>query len=90
MLKTIPTHVILDYIKKNAAHIEFGLHGVRHEFWDAETHRPTRADWAYHLDLLGNLVLKHKLLEGEHISSASLNGGNIACHSEERRFFLVR
>jgi hypothetical protein len=37
---------IMDYVKENAAHIEFGLHGVRHEFWDAETRRPSRAEWA--------------------------------------------
>lgn len=39
--------VIMDYVKENAAYIEFGLHGVRHEFWDAETHEGTRAEWAY-------------------------------------------
>ncbi|UCC97407.1 MAG: hypothetical protein JSW66_16375 [Phycisphaerales bacterium] len=38
--------VIMNYVKENAAHIEFGLHGVRHEFWDAETRKPTRAEWA--------------------------------------------
>ncbi len=38
---------IMDYVKENAAHIEFGLHGVRHEFWDAETRKPTRAEWAH-------------------------------------------
>ncbi len=38
--------VIMDYVKENAAYIEFGLHGVRHEFWDAETRRPSRAEWA--------------------------------------------
>ena len=38
--------VIMDYVKENAAHIEFGLHGVRHEFWDAETREPSRAEWA--------------------------------------------
>ena len=38
--------VIMDYVKENAAHIEFGLHGVRHEFWDAETRKPSRAEWA--------------------------------------------
>ena len=38
--------VVMDYVKENAAHIEFGLHGVRHEFWDAQTHRPSRAEWA--------------------------------------------
>jgi len=38
--------VIMDYVKGNAAHIEFGLHGVRHEFWDAETRKPSRAEWA--------------------------------------------
>ena len=37
---------IMDYVKENAAHIEFGLHGVRHEFWDAETRKPSRAEWA--------------------------------------------
>lgn len=37
---------IMDYVKDNAAHIEFGLHGVRHEFWDAETRKPSRAEWA--------------------------------------------
>jgi len=38
--------LIMDYVKENAAHIEFGLHGVRHEFWDAETHKLSRAEWA--------------------------------------------
>ena len=38
---------IMDYVKDNSAHIEFGLHGVRHEFWDAETRKPTRAEWAF-------------------------------------------
>jgi len=37
---------VMDYVKENAAHIEFGLHGVRHEFWDAETHAASRAEWA--------------------------------------------
>lgn len=46
-------------------------------------------DWAYKLDLLGNLLLKHKLKDGEHISSASLNGGNIACYYEERGFAYI-
>ena len=47
-------------------------------------------DWAYEQDLLGNLVLKHKLPDGEHVSSASLNGGDIACYYEERGFaYLV-
>lgn len=43
-------------------------------------------DWAYKLDLLGNLLLKHKLQNGEHVSSASLNSGPIACYYEERGF----
>jgi hypothetical protein len=38
--------VIMDYVKDNAAHFEFGLHGVRHEFWDAGTRKPSRAEWA--------------------------------------------
>ncbi len=37
---------VMDYVKENAAHIEFGLHGVRHEFWDARTHTSSRAEWA--------------------------------------------
>jgi hypothetical protein len=47
-------------------------------------------NWADELNLLGNLVLKHELPDGEHISSASLNGGIIACYYEERGFaYLV-
>jgi hypothetical protein len=47
-------------------------------------------DWAYELHFLGNLLLKHKLRDGEHISSASLNDGEIACYYEERGFaYLV-
>jgi hypothetical protein len=37
---------VMNYVKENAAHIEFGLHGVRHEFWDAQTHTSSRAEWA--------------------------------------------
>jgi hypothetical protein len=37
---------VMNYVKENAAHIEFGLHGVRHEFWDAQTHTMSRAEWA--------------------------------------------
>ncbi len=33
---------VMNYAKENAAHIEFGLHGVRHEFWDAQTHTSSR------------------------------------------------
>ncbi len=43
-------------------------------------------DWAYKLDLLGNLLLKHKLQDGERISSATVNGGDIACYYEDRGF----
>jgi hypothetical protein len=46
-------------------------------------------DWAYRLDLLGNLLLKHKLRDGEHISSASVNGRDIACYYEERGYAYV-
>jgi hypothetical protein len=49
----------------------------------------TMPDWAYDLGFLGNLVLKHKLQAGEHISSASLNGGDIACYYEERGFAYI-
>jgi hypothetical protein len=27
-------YTIMNYVKRNAAHMEFGLHGVRHEHWD--------------------------------------------------------
>jgi len=46
----------------------------------------TMPDWAYKLELLGNLVLKDKLQDGEHVSSASLNGEHVACYYEERGF----
>ena len=46
-------------------------------------------DWAYTNDLLGNLLLKHKLGVGEHISQASLNGGNIACYYEDRWYAYI-
>lgn len=38
--------LIMDYVKDNASHIEFGLHGVRHLFWNAETHERSIAEWA--------------------------------------------
>ncbi|MFC2106724.1 hypothetical protein ACFLRY_00165 [Bacteroidota bacterium] len=34
---------IMDYIKKNAAYLEFGIHGIRHEFWDNGIAK--RAEW---------------------------------------------
>jgi len=34
---------IMDTVKANAAHLEFGLHGVGHEFW--ENGRRRRAEW---------------------------------------------
>ncbi len=34
---------IMDFVKENAAHIEFGLHGVGHEHW--ENGKRTRAEW---------------------------------------------
>jgi hypothetical protein len=35
---------IMDFVKKNAAHLEFGMHGVGHEFWPEKMHR-VRAEW---------------------------------------------
>lgn len=35
---------IMDYVKDNAAWLEFGLHGVGHEFWD-ENGKRTRAEF---------------------------------------------
>lgn len=46
-------------------------------------------DWAYDLDLLGNLLLKHKLGEGEHILSAELDSGDIACYYEDRGYAFI-
>ena len=41
------------------------------------------------IDLLGNLVLKHRLQPGEHVSSALLNGEHVACYYEERGFAYI-
>lgn len=35
---------MMEYVKKQAAHLEFGLHGVGHEFWPEEGKR-RRAEW---------------------------------------------
>ncbi|WP_428770452.1 hypothetical protein V1L52_01085 [Treponema sp. HNW] len=35
---------IMNYVKKQAAYLEFGLHGVGHEYWDAEGHLK-RSEW---------------------------------------------
>jgi len=35
---------IMDFVKKSAAHLEFGMHGVGHEFWPEKMHR-VRAEW---------------------------------------------
>lgn len=34
---------IMNYVKKNAAYLEFGIHGVGHEYW--ESSQRTRAEW---------------------------------------------
>jgi hypothetical protein len=39
---------IMDYVKQNAAHLEFGLHGVLHEYWP-EINKRRRAEW-YNLE----------------------------------------
>ena len=46
-------------------------------------------DWAYELDLVGNLLLKLPLKSGTHVSSASLSGGDIACYYEDAGFGYV-
>jgi hypothetical protein len=39
-----PTQIeIMEYVKANAAHLEFGLHGVGHEYW--VDGKRTRAEW---------------------------------------------
>ena len=39
---------IMDYVKKNAAYLEFGMHGVGHEYWPEKGVRK-RAEW-YNLE----------------------------------------
>ncbi|MBE0649503.1 MAG: hypothetical protein IH595_01560 [Bacteroidales bacterium] len=39
---------IMNYVKQNAANLEFGLHGVLHEYWP-EVNQRRRAEW-YNLD----------------------------------------
>ncbi len=39
---------IMNYVKQNAAHLEFGLHGVLHEYWPTVNERK-RGEW-YNLD----------------------------------------
>lgn len=44
---------------------------------------------AYQHSILGNLVLKVKLKDGEHISSASINSEPIACYFEEAGYGFI-
>lgn len=46
-------------------------------------------DKAYALNIVGNMVLKLKLNEGEYVSSATLNGGNIACYYEDEGYAFI-
>ncbi len=48
MLVSDDDFAIMNYIKDNAAHIEFGLHGVGHEHWEqrGRTRARTRAEFA--------------------------------------------
>jgi len=46
-------------------------------------------DWAYDLDLVGNLLLKLPLDPNIHVSSASLDAANIACYYEDRAFGYI-
>jgi hypothetical protein len=39
---------IMEFVKKNSAYLEFGLHGVLHEYWTEENKR-SRAEW-YNID----------------------------------------
>lgn len=40
---------IISYVKKSSAHLEFGLHGVSHEFWPSGSKISKRAEW-YNLE----------------------------------------
>ena len=39
---------IMNYVKQSAAHLEFGLHGILHEYWPSKNKR-VRAEW-YNLE----------------------------------------
>ncbi len=39
---------IMEFVKQNAAYLEFGLHGILHEYWTEENKR-SRAEW-YNID----------------------------------------
>lgn len=36
---------VMDVVKENAAHLEFGLHGVGHEYWPNDSNEFKRAEW---------------------------------------------
>ena len=40
---------VMDFVKKHAAHLEFGLHGVGHEYWPDDSGVFKRAEW-YNLE----------------------------------------
>ena len=40
---------VMDFVKKHASHLEFGLHGVGHEYWPDNSGNFKRAEW-YNLD----------------------------------------
>ena len=46
-------------------------------------------DWAYDQDFLGNLVLKVSLKPETHVSSAKLNGKDIACYYEDAGYGYI-
>lgn len=82
------------YVPKNTAQL-FSQYLYQHytiinrKGYTVQIDNTAMPDWAYDLDLLGNLLLKLPLETGVHISSASLNGGNIACYYEDRGFGYI-
>ena len=49
----------------------------------------TMPDEMYQHELLGNLVLKVKLIEGQHVSNAKINGNNMAAYFEEGGYGII-
>ena len=79
------------YLPKNTAQLYSQYFYKNHSSFQIEAghvyiDNTSMPDWVYNLDLLGNLILKIPLEAGEHISAATLNGGNIACYYEDRDF----
>ncbi|UCC22011.1 MAG: hypothetical protein JSW23_09425 [Planctomycetota bacterium] len=70
------------YLYQSYANITIDANGV-------EIDNSGMPGWAYELDLVGNLVLKVALDANTHVSSATVNGDNIACYYEDRGYGYI-